>query len=110
MLLFPRLLWSRVLLCTDTCHVRVIHMSAQEDLAFVVSKVCSRSAPRLSPLFLRRITSHFPDLLITTFMLERLIVTSRGCQSDCQERKQKVLLLCGSVQLNSAEGSGIRSL
>lgn len=45
----------------DISLAHVVHMSAQEDTACVISKVCLRSPPDLPSSFLE-ITIHFPDL------------------------------------------------
>lgn len=72
-------------------------MSAQKDTAFVISKIRLCSPPDLPPSFLE-ITGHFPDLMITVFIISRLIMTNCGCQLDCQEGKQKVEFCCHVIQ------------
>lgn len=46
-------------------------------------------SPRPSPQLRTKVTSRFPGLPITAFVIQRLVVASCGCQSDCQEKKTK---------------------
>lgn len=106
----------------DVSHVHVVHISAQEDIAFVISKVCLYSPPDLPHNFLEKFLRDFLEISQRNQPFSRLTNDSfhnleahrdklwLSVRLPGKKTKGRVLLSCNSVHLNSAKESRIRSL